>query len=271
MIKLAAIATALCVASAAHAIVVDGSYDAAYGAPTAVIPYSAGPNGTFGNYGSAASPGYSIYLDASDGYVYGFFKADTSAGGAVILPTFANVYFDIDPGNNNGSDLVFELKAGSQRVSGLYDAPMTIPAAGITVAVSGDNTGIEFAIPQFLFHHGLFRRRLCSEPGVRDGRQPGDAAHLAELQLRRCRRVELRADPPRLGHPRSGGRRSRAGCVGADGRRLRPCWPRRASPRRCNRLIHGADASSRTGGEAAEAPGLQCRRGIRPTGDKMPR
>ncbi len=152
MVKFAiGFAAALLAGSAAQAIVVDGSYDAAYGAATKVIPYSAGPNGDFNNYGSASSPAYSIFLNASNGNVYGFLKADTSFGGAIVAPTFANVYFDIDPATGNGADLVFELSANAQRVSALYNAPVPVAASGISVAVSTDGTGIEFAIPNHYF------------------------------------------------------------------------------------------------------------------------
>ncbi len=151
MFKAGLVFVALATASAAGAIVVDGQYDAAYGAPTKVIPYSPGPNGDFNTYGPASSPGYSIYLNGSNGNVYGYLKADTSAGGAVVAPTFANVYFDIDPAHSPGADLVFELSAMNQRVSALYHAPSPIAASGIAVAVSADGTGIEFAIPNHYF------------------------------------------------------------------------------------------------------------------------
>ncbi len=152
MLKSAAVAIAtLLTATAAQAIVVDGAYDLAYGIPTTVVPYSHSPNGDFDTYGSASSPGYSIYLNASNGSVFGFLKADTSAGGAVVTPTFANVYFNIDPVGRPGADLVFELSAASQRISALYNAPTPIAAPGISVAVSADGTGIEFAIPNSYF------------------------------------------------------------------------------------------------------------------------
>lgn len=151
MLKIASAVAVLLAASAAQAIVVDGSYDAAYGTATAVIPYSAGPNGDFNNYGSASSPAYSIFLNAANGNVYGFLKADLSSGGTIVAPTFANVYFDIDPATGNGADLVFELSAGRQGVSALYNAPAVVPATGIDVAVSADGTGIEFAIPDHYF------------------------------------------------------------------------------------------------------------------------
>ena len=138
-------------ASAANAIVVDGNYDAAYGAAKTVVAYSPGPNGDFNNYGNTASPGYSIFLAADDAKVYGYLRANLVAGGAIVPPTFANVYFDIDPATGNGADLVFELSAASQRVSALYNAPSTIAASGIAVAVSLDQAGIEFAIPNSYF------------------------------------------------------------------------------------------------------------------------
>lgn len=151
MIKLTTAVAALACTSAAAAITVDGSYDTAYGLPKTVVPYSPGPNGDFNSYGSAASPGYSIYLATNDAKLYGYLRADTVSGGTIVAPTFANVYFDIDPATGNGADLVFELSALSQRVSALYNAPVPVAATGISVAVSGGGAGIEFAIPNSYF------------------------------------------------------------------------------------------------------------------------
>ena len=133
--------------SAAQAIVVDGSYDAAYGAATATVSYNASaPNSNFGApTGESAYIAYSIYLSSQNGYVYTYLRADPSSGGA-SAGAFNNLYFDIDPANGNGSDVGFELSAATQNVfvPGLSGP---VAASGITVAASGDGLGLEAAIP----------------------------------------------------------------------------------------------------------------------------
>ena len=144
-------AVALLTTGAAHAITVDGSYDAAYGAAKTVVPYAPGPNGDFNTFGAAASPGYSIYLATDNAKLYGYLRANTAAGGTIVPPTFANVYFDIDPATGNGADIGFELSAGHQNVFTVFVAPMPVAATGIAVAVSADQAGIEFSIPNSYF------------------------------------------------------------------------------------------------------------------------
>jgi hypothetical protein len=140
-------------AVSAQAIVVDGYYDAAYGVATASVAYNpAAPTSNFGaptNESNAIA--YSIYLNASAGNVYGYLRADPTSGGSSV-GAFANVYFDIDPlrAVPNGSDLGFENGAGGARVfvPGL-SGPVAAP--GVTVAISLDQLGIEFSIPNSYF------------------------------------------------------------------------------------------------------------------------
>src|SRR4051794_7028724 len=99
---------ALGYASAASAapIIVDGAYDADYGAAKSTVFYD--PDAPLGNFGSPGNTnhatGYSIYFKEQGGSVYGFLQAVTASG-----LNFANLYFDLDRANGNGSDLGFEV------------------------------------------------------------------------------------------------------------------------------------------------------------------
>ncbi len=164
-------------ASAAHAIVVDGSYDAAYGAATATVAYNASaPNSNFGApTGESAYVAYSIYLASQNGYVYTYLRADPSSGGA-SAGAFNNLYFDIDPANNNGSDVGFELSAGTQNVF-IPGLSGPVAASGITVSASGDGLGLEAAIPISYFTDAY--------PGLTyyPGQQFATAGSLVRLRL----------------------------------------------------------------------------------------
>jgi hypothetical protein len=148
MIKLlaASAATFLCAGAALAGPIIDGSYDAAYGvAKSTVTLNSALASYDFGaptQYSNATS--YSIFLATDADFVYGYFKADTVGNGS-----FANIYFDIDPANNNGSDLGFEVTNDRAFVPGM--AGYSGPLAGLNFAISGDGTGVEFSIANELF------------------------------------------------------------------------------------------------------------------------
>ena len=135
-------------ASAAHAINVDGTLDAAYGAPTAHITYAVdAPNSNFANPTAFSDTvNYDIYLTSANGYVYGFLQSDNGGGAPGPVGTFANLYFDLNPTVGDGSDLGFELSTSGQRafVAGGADAPLQVP--GISV-VSVSPSSLEFAIP----------------------------------------------------------------------------------------------------------------------------
>jgi hypothetical protein len=134
---------------ATAAVLVDGTLDAAYGGPSAVVTYNAAaPNGNFGAPTSeTAGVGYSIYVSSDASYWYGFFQADP-LGGGTSAGTFANLYFDLDPANGNGSDLGFELSPGTQDafVPGM---PGNVLTPGVMTA-AGTNS-FEVAIPVSYF------------------------------------------------------------------------------------------------------------------------
>jgi hypothetical protein len=131
--------------SAQASILLDGLYDSDYGAATAVVTAdSAAPNGNFDSPGTTNTIGYSIYLAEQGGSVYGLLRANSDATGAL----WANLYFDLDPANNNGSDLGFEianLRAFIPGVDGYAPTP------GVQFATSADNMGFEFSIPDSYF------------------------------------------------------------------------------------------------------------------------
>ena len=149
--NLAGLATAavfaLGVSGAQATIVVDGTLDAAYGAPTSSVAYN--PAAPISNFGAPTNESnaiaYDIYMKEDGGNVYLFLQTNpgqgqTSAGG------FANLYFDLDPGQNNGSDLGFEVTnnlAFIPGVSGSVAAPL--------VQFAGDTNHLEIMIPDSYF------------------------------------------------------------------------------------------------------------------------
>ena len=127
--------------SAQAAIIVDGNYDADYGLTTATVAAdAAAPTGNFDAPGPTNAIGYSIYLNDQGGSLYGLLRATSSTIGV----QFANLYFDLDPVNGNGSDLGFEVTNDRAFIPGLagYSG-----ALGLTFALSADGLGLEFAIP----------------------------------------------------------------------------------------------------------------------------
>lgn len=139
-------------ATAAHAapVGVDGVFSLGeYGAASASVGYDAGNTNTFPNYSNTSNQvAYDIYLKSSNGYLYGFLSPRTDVGGSVNNGLiFANLYFDLNPAANNGSDLGFETNLAS--------ADAFIPGVSGNVAtpdiVTAFNTGYEFAIPDTYF------------------------------------------------------------------------------------------------------------------------
>ena len=117
---LAAAAACVFFASAASAqVAIDGTRDAAYGAAKSTVFYLPGtPQNNF----NAPTPftegvGYSVYLTSDANNVYGFLQTNP-AGGGTSAGNFANLYFDIDPQNNNGSDIGFEVTNSRGFVAG---------------------------------------------------------------------------------------------------------------------------------------------------------
>ena len=142
---LAAVAMAA-VAGAAHAgITVDGTLDAQYGAPKSSVAYN--PAALQGNFGAPTTENhnvaYDIYLHDEGGTLYGFLQAAGPTNGL----NFANLYFDLDPGNNNGSDLGFEIGNNDAFIPGVPGAATPLP--GMTYAL-GVNS-FEFSIANSYF------------------------------------------------------------------------------------------------------------------------
>jgi len=142
---------ALGYASAANAaIIVDGAYDADYGAAKSTVAYDPlAAQGDFGNPGSTNhAAAYSIYLKEQGGSVYGYLQATPPPGSPSPFPlAFSNIYFDLDRANNNGSDLGFEVFNDRAFVPGV---PGYSAALGLQFAASADGTGLEFRIPDAL-------------------------------------------------------------------------------------------------------------------------
>ena len=148
---LAAIATFIAATGLSSAAIaaplIDGNYDAAYGAAKATVTYA--PGTPTSNFGTPTpfddNVTYSLYSIDSGGNYYGFLKAAGATNGL----GFANLYFDIDPQNGNGSDIGFEITNSRAFVAG-GDGTYA-PVAGFQFAVSMDGTGIEFLIPNSAF------------------------------------------------------------------------------------------------------------------------
>ena len=116
-----------------------------YGAPTAIVGYDqTAPEGNFGTPTAASDAiGYSIYLNDTGGTLYGLLKTNP-AGGGTSVGAFANLYFDLDPQNNNGSDLGFEIGNKDAFIPGVNGSVAT---PEVTFAVSPDGGTFEFSIP----------------------------------------------------------------------------------------------------------------------------
>lgn len=133
-------------------VTVDGNViDAAYGPAKSRVTYLLGaPTNNFATptpFNDTRS--YDIYLTSDANNVYGFLKANVG-----LVNNFANLYFDIDPAADNGSDLGFEITNGRAFVPGIsgYSAGTSaVPLSGLTYALSADRTGIEFSIANSLF------------------------------------------------------------------------------------------------------------------------
>ena len=142
----AALLTAFAATGAHAAPVLDGAYDAAYGAPTAVVGYNpAAPESNFqAPTAFSDTTAYSVYLLDQGGFYYGFLKSTTATGLA-----FANLYFDLDPANGNGSDIGIEVTNARAFIAGGNGT--YAPVAGLQFIVSADGTGIEFVVPNAFF------------------------------------------------------------------------------------------------------------------------
>ena len=141
---------ALVTTGAFAAPVVDGTLDASYGGPKSTVLFNpAAPTSNF----SAPTNGsnttaYSIYLQDDGGFYYGFLQAANAA--AAAANPFANLYFDIDPQNANGTDIGFEITNSRAFVAG-GTAGEYASVTGFSYAVSADQSAIEFRIPNSAF------------------------------------------------------------------------------------------------------------------------
>ena len=140
---IAAAALAAAATSANAAIAIDGTLDGAY-THTATVTYDAGaPIANFGAPTSQSNAiGYDIYLASDANNVYGYLK---TFGAGAEVGDFANLYFDLDPANGNGSDIGFEVTNSRGFVaggSGYSPVPIDFFASGGIV---------EFSIPDTYF------------------------------------------------------------------------------------------------------------------------
>ena len=154
MIRTSLLAAAWLVASVSTpsfaAPVLDGAYDAAYGAAKSTVLFNpVAPESNFGTpTNESDTTAYSIFLLDQGGFYYGFLKATTAAAGL----SFANLYFDLDPQNNNGSDFGIEVTNGRAFIPGVTGYA---PVPGLQFIVSADGTGIEFVVPNSTFTTAL--------------------------------------------------------------------------------------------------------------------
>lgn len=141
-----ALLSALVSTAVVAAPVLDGAYDAAYGAAKSTVDFNSdAPTSNFAaptNQSNTTS--YSIYLLDQGGFYYGFLKSSTVTGLA-----FANLYFDLDPQNANGSDIGIEVTNSRAFIAG-GDGTYA-PVSGLQFVVSADGTGIEFVVPNATF------------------------------------------------------------------------------------------------------------------------
>jgi hypothetical protein len=141
---LIAAAAMAAIATSAHAsISVDGALDGAY-VHTATVAYDpAAPEGNFQSAtGASDAIGYDIYLASDANNVYGYLK---TSGPGTEVGDFANLYWDLDPANGNGSDIGFEVTNSRGFVAG---GSGYSPVALTYFASSGI---VEFSIPNSYF------------------------------------------------------------------------------------------------------------------------
>lgn len=125
-------------------VTVDGILSAGeYGPATAAVTYNAlAPNSNFGSpTGESDAIGYSIYLNATAGMLYGLLQTNPAGGGCAV-GSFANLYFDLDPQNGNGSDLGFEVTNSDAFIPGV-GSPVAAPGLVFSTTAST----VEFGIP----------------------------------------------------------------------------------------------------------------------------
>ena len=132
--------------------IVDGSISPGeYGSPTATVAYSpTAPESNFGDPTNMARVGYAIYLNATDGFLYGALQTNPALNGANAL-SFANLYFDLDPQNMNGSDLGFSMGATGVTAFIAGGNNTQIALSNVQFVIGGNGSVLEFAIPNVNF------------------------------------------------------------------------------------------------------------------------
>lgn len=117
-----------------------------YGAIRASVGFSAQPpNGNFQSPGNVAAIAYDIFARADSQFYYAAFQARPEFGGSSVGP-FANLYFDLDPKNANGSDLGFELSPTGTNAF-IPGVAGSVVSTGSSVVTNAAQTIIELAIP----------------------------------------------------------------------------------------------------------------------------
>jgi len=152
------------VSAANAAIIVDGLYDADYGAATASVAHDINaPTSNFGAPGNTtAGADYNVFLTNQGGLVYGLVQITGNA--SFSAGPFANLYF----GNSTGSTIGFEITNGNvfkPGVAGTF-------ALTYAFAVAPDGSGVEFALPESVFTGPV------GATGINAGLNPGDQLFL---------------------------------------------------------------------------------------------
>ena len=145
-------ASVITTSAIAGTAIVDGNIDAAYGAASATVAYSAiAPESNFGTPTSIARAGYDIYLTSDVNNVYGL--VDFVSGDRV--GDFANLYFDLNPTVLDGSDLGFEI--GASGVTAFIPGKNGMPGFNTVLSPSQfaialvPGGGLEFSLASSLF------------------------------------------------------------------------------------------------------------------------
>ncbi len=165
--------------SASASPVVDGTLSAGeYGAATAIVTYDpTAPMGNFGTPGPTSNAiGYAIYLNDTGGMLYGLVQTNP-AGGGTSAGAFANLYFDLDPQNNNGSDLGFEVGNKDAFIPGVGGSVVT---PEVTFAISPDFGTFEFSIPNSDFTGPIAGLAYASGQVFPDGSNPTVTLRLSQ-------------------------------------------------------------------------------------------
>lgn len=158
----AMLAVGMAAVPAKAAIIVDGSYDADYGAAKSVVTYD--PAAPTSNFGSPTpftdAIGYQIFLKNENGYLYGLL---TTSGPGSAVGSFANLYF----GNAaNGSTIGFEIT--NQNVF----EPGGVGPFPLLYSYASTPTSVEFALSNSFFTDPI------GATGIDAGFNPGDTIQL---------------------------------------------------------------------------------------------